>query len=151
MKTRSMTKPVRLECVNRVRNRWAYRYALSENDGVWEYEETVYDHEPAEDELMRTRNGYYDALTRERIESGWSWEGHAVWLSVENQHNHTAALSVALATGGMNLPYRVKVGSEDSPEFVDIKSTGELSAFVQAMQGWIAACVEEGWKLKNEK
>ncbi|WP_290200147.1 hypothetical protein, partial [uncultured Muribaculum sp.] len=81
-----------LECTNPVKNKWRVRWDVSTDEsGTTSYMEAEFDHRPSVDEVKSLIEGWISDATRERIISGFTYEGVPVWLSAENQTNYERA------------------------------------------------------------
>lgn len=90
-----------------------------------------------------------NAVTDEKILSGFVWNGMEVWLSSENQFNYKAAYDIAVQTNGANLPVRFKFGTTEKPIYYTFNTVEELSDFYMSAMSYINACLEEGWAKKD--
>ena len=75
--------------------RWDCKPLPGKDDmAVWA-EEILYG-KPAESEMRRIINGYYNGITDRKILQDFTWHGMPVWLSDENQRNYKAAYDLAV-------------------------------------------------------
>lgn len=91
----------------------------------------------------------FNEETKQRIVETFEWNGKAVWLSETNQHNYKAAYDLAVQTKGTNLPYKIKVGEEDSPEYIEFATVSEFKDFYLAVNEHINKCIADGWAKKD--
>ncbi len=138
-----------LECVNPVKGRWRLRWDVQEAEGGCSYMEEEYDHRPSLDEVRACIVGWENRRTAEAILSGMAWEGSVVWLSSENQFNYKSAYDLARQTDGANLPYTVKLGSDEAPVYRTFETVEGLGAFYRAVAEHIQTSIEEGWARKD--
>ena len=84
------------------------------------------------------------------IITGFSWDGHPVWLSIENQTNYKSAYDLAIQTEGDTLPYVIRVGADDSaPDYIRFNNRSDFADFYRAMVSHIQQCLANGWQLKD--
>ena len=77
------------------------------------------------------------------------WNSHKVWLSIENQNNYSNALDVAINTEGANLPYKVRFGTIEEPDYYTFTTVESLKAFWLACSKYITDSIKSGWALKD--
>ena len=92
---------------------------------------------------------YHIDQTDQKILSGLTYQNQMVWLSAENQANYKAAYDLAVQTQGENLPYKVKLGSEDEPSYREFSSLQDFKAFYLSIQRHIDTAIQEGWAKKD--
>ena len=90
-----------------------------------------------------------NSLTQETIREGFVWNGHKVWLSIENQLNYMSDFNLALQTGGENLPVTYKLGTDDEPEYYTFERVDELKDFWTKAKKHINTAIESG-RLKKD-
>ena len=94
-------------------------------------------------------NDYYNEKTNRKIFEGFKWEGKTVYLSNENQFNYKALYDIALQTDGASLPAKIKLGSDETPDYVEFKTVESFQQFYFACVAWINGCVNDGWVKKD--
>lgn len=95
--------------------------------------------------------GWIDRQTDERILSGHSYQGHLVWLNLENQSNYFRAYVFAMLSQGAILPLTFKLGTNEAPHLETFKTLDELSTFILGAFRHINDTVEAGWRRKYEQ
>lgn len=90
-----------------------------------------------------------DDTVKTQIIEDMVWNGHNVWLSLENQSNYKNALDIATRTDGSNLPYKVRFGSVDAPEYHEFETVSELEGFWCDCSNHIVSKLNAGWALKD--
>lgn len=131
-----------------------------ENGNGYDYRET-FDHIPTPEELRTVIHDHVDALTDEKILTGYQWTvlhgDHAgqtvnVWLSTENQNNFKAKHDAALAyPEEVRFPFSYKI-SEDADHkaiYETFQNIGELARFYLGGLNFIDSCLGAGWVEKN--
>lgn len=114
------------------------------------YLEAQLDHLPTLDEIRALVEAWIDSEVEELIRTGMRWNGHGVWLSVENQLNIATDFNLAVHTGGASLPATVKLGTDSDPVYHDFTDITELAGFYEAIQRHIADCRSKGWMRKAD-
>ena len=114
---------------------------------VWA-EEMLYN-KPAESEMRRIINGYYNGITDRKILQDFTWHGMHKWLSDENQRNYKAAYDLAMQTGGETLPEVFKFGSDEQPVYHTFGTMDELEEFYMSVYRHIEQCLADGWANKD--
>jgi hypothetical protein len=87
--------------------------------------------------------------TDERILTGYKYDGKQVWLSTENQFNYKAAYDLAVQTEGKSLPFTVKVGTTDEPEYITFETPDDMKAFYVGGLEYVQKCLADGWTEKD--
>lgn len=122
-----------------------YKGAPNEDD---ECEAVVrsYDHEPTMTEIKRDVLDLYNEMIQEKILSGHVFEGHQVWLSLENQINYKATYDLAVRLQGEqgSLPVTIKMGSDDAPYYRKFETVDDLEQFCLGVFTHIKTCLEQG-------
>ena len=147
-----------VECINhhigKYRFRWGVesiivnepedyeRVSFYETDLILSYKPRLSDVKSA---ILEAINADVD----ERIVSGFTWKGMAVWLSSENQFNYKAAYDLTLQSGGQTLPVLFKFGNTDEPIYYNFETVEELSDFYIGAMKHISDTLAEGWKEKD--
>lgn len=123
--------------------------------GYWEDEmggynlRHIFDHKPTAEEIRQTILAVIDATAQSEIESGMTYNGAVVWLSAENQRNYlSAALRVQNNIDGA-LPVTVKLGTDESPVFVQFDTGADYLAFFQAYTDHINEVLTKAWEEKK--
>lgn len=131
--------------------RWDYVETEEESGdpiiATWTFEK--FSSLPSTEYIKYMINNYYNERTNSLILSGFEWEGHKVWLSIENQTNYKNALDLAIQTNGESLPVTFKFGSSENPEYYEFKTINELKEFWVACNSHIQKCITDGWKIKD--
>lgn len=94
-------------------------------------------------------NGYYNDETNRKIYDGFKWDGKTVYLTQENQFNYKALYDIALQTNGATLPVKLKLGSDETPDYVEFTTLEDFQQFYFACVQWINQCVNDGWAKKD--
>lgn len=94
-------------------------------------------------------NGYYNEDTNRKIYDGFKWQGKTVYLTQENQFNYKALYDIALQTNGATLPVKLKLGSDETPDYVEFTTLADFQMFYFACVQWINDCVNAGWEAKD--
>lgn len=78
---------------------------------------------------------------REKIISGFVWNGIKVWLSEENQMNFTQGIA----------PVTLKIGESEEGESVYqlFETQEDMKSFADACIMWRQQCLKEGWQKKD--
>ncbi len=138
-----------LECTNPVKNKWRVRWDVSTDaTGTTSYMEEVFDHKPSVDEIKSLIEGWISDATRERIISGFSYEGVPVWLSTENQANYERAYIQASLCDG-TLPVTFKFGTDSEPVYRTFDNAEALGAFYRAFSEHIQQAQLDGWNARD--
>ena len=125
-----------LECTNPVRGYWRIRFDVQKKeDGSADYMEHRFYSKPTLEEVKTIITNFINEQTDLKILSGLRYDNQLVWLSAENQANYKAAYDLAVQTQGESLPYKVKLGTEDTP--------------VYKVQRHINDTINEGWARKD--
>lgn len=92
-----------------------------------------------------------NAMTKEKILSGFEWNGIKVWLSDANQRNFSDAQRIAVQTEGESLPVRFKLGetSEGEAIYHTFETLRDINNFYLAMVQYIQECLTNGWAMKD--
>lgn len=138
-----------VECISPKRNRWAVRWNVrEESDGVFSYMEEIIDHTPTAEDVRRIITAWVDEKTATEIREGMEYQGHLVWLSMENQVNYQREYSRAVATAGASLPVTVKLGTDETPVLVTFNTLEQITAFYEAVAQHISTAQARGWEYK---
>ncbi len=141
-----------LECTNPYKERWSVRWDIQPEEevaGAVNYEEAVFDHKPEPEEIRNTVLNRINYKVSSTIWENFTWKGHPVWLSAENQFNYKAACDLAVQTAGKSLPVTFKFGTDEEPVWYEFTTTEELTDFCTSMIAFIRTTVEAGWKEKS--
>lgn len=138
-----------IECTNPVRNRWRVRWDIQpDDDGNASFMEEEFNHRPSGEEIKSLISGWISDNTREKIISGFRYEGVPVWLSQENQSNYERSyLQATLCQGA--LPVTFKFGTDEEPVYRTFENATDLGAFYRAFSDYISQTQEEGWAAKD--
>ena len=112
-----------LECTNPVRGYWRIRFDVQKKeDGSADYMEHRFYSKPTLEEVKTIITNFINEQTDLKILSGLRYDNQLVWLSAENQANYKAAYDLAVQTQGESLPYKVKLGTEDTPVYKEFST-----------------------------
>lgn len=122
------------------------------NFASWEQE--VFTRKPELEEIKEMIINYYDGKTKNKILTGFAWEGKngeivTPYLSNENQFNYKAGYDLAYQTSGASLPFRLKYGNVTEPQYYDFTTIQEFSDFYSKCIEHINSCLQEGWNAKD--
>ena len=118
------------------------------------WEQETYTQKPELQEIKTMILDYFNRKTDEKILTGFAWttasgEPINVYLSAENQFNYKAAYDLAYQTGGASLPFKLKFGSVDNPQYYDFTDMREFQDFYFKCIEFINATLQEGWTAKD--
>lgn len=119
-----------------------------DEQGGYNYRETFKGRKPELSEIKDIIVSLVNASVDEKILSGYQWQGKAVWLSSENQFNYKSVYDLAVQTEGAILPFTVKLGSTDEPDFVTYSDLDTFKQFYTGAISYIQTCLQEGWTEK---
>lgn len=108
-----------------------------------------FDHEPTVEECRKAIYEVIDKQVQETILQGMQYNGLLVWLSAENQRNYQATALQVQTDAANALPVTVKLGTDESPEYVTFKTADEYIAFANAVTAHIRKALDEGWQEKQ--
>lgn len=120
-----------------------------------------FSHKPTKMELKQVIDDHINAITDEKILSGYQWtvkhgpdEGKTVnvWLSAENKENYKAKHDAAIIyPAKVPFPVRFKISedSEHKPIYEVFENLEELATFYLGGLAYIEQCVNEGWAEKD--
>lgn len=122
---------------------------------IQELPEHYTERDATEGELARRRDvsPVIEAIsirTQEAITNKFSYKGHDIKLSVENQINYKETLEFAKMTGGKNIPTLIKAKFGGRTTYLPINSISALEDFCLAMRSHIDRCLQRGWDLKRD-
>lgn len=116
------------------RSRWVIYYGFGKDndsdDYGWDYRHE-FDHRPTLDEIREVIFEQITENTRQRILAGFSWQGHLVWLSQENQLNYMRDYNL-VRNGERAMWPTYKFGTDDEPVLYTFDSVDEFFEFTQA-------------------
>lgn len=104
---------------------------------------------PTLEEVKTIITNFINEQTDLKILSGLRYDNQLVWLSAENQANYKAAYDLAVQTQGESLPYKVKLGTEDTPVYKEFSTLQDFKAFYLSVQRHINDTINEGWARKD--
>ncbi len=137
-----------LECTNPVSSKWRVRWNVVTDDaGTASYMEEEFGHKPSVNEIKSLIEGWISDATRERIVSGFSYEGVPVWLSAENQANYERAYIQSKIGSGVSAVF--KFGTDENPVYRRFENTAELEAFYKAFSEHIQQAQLDGWNARE--
>lgn len=92
-----------------------------------------------------------NAVTDEKILSGFVWNDKPVWLSEENQRNFSEAQRVAMMVPEQILPVTFKLGeqADGTPVYHEFQNAEELTAFYLQSVAYINQQLQQGWQEKD--
>lgn len=139
-----------IECVNPVRDKWRIRWDVQQQEnGNVNYMEVEFNHKPTDEEIRDTIVSGINQQTDQAILSGFTYKGHMVWLSSENQFNYKAAYDLALQTQGATLPVTFKFGTDDDPNYYQFETLEEFTDFYMQVLTFIQMTLANGWQKKD--
>ena len=118
-------------------------------DGSADYMEHRFYSKPTLEEVKTIITNFINEQTDLKILSGLRYDNQLVWLSAENQANYKAAYDLAVQTQGESLPYKVKLGTEDTPVYKEFSTLQDFKAFYLSVQRHINDTINEGWARKD--
>lgn len=131
--------------------RWDYTEFSEEEESpiiaTWTYEK--FSNLPSLEYVKTMINDYYNKQINDNIVSGFEWNGHKIWLSIENQTNYKNALDLAIQTNGENLPISFRFGESNDPDYYQFNTIEELKSFWIACNQHIQKCIVDGWNIKD--
>lgn len=137
-----------MECVNPVKNKWRVRWDVSTDEsGTTSYMEEEFGHRPSRDEIKSLICGWISGATREKIISGFSYEGVPVWLSQENQANYERAYIQSRTGNGVSVVF--KFGTDENPVYRRFEKAADLEKFYRAFSGHIQQAQLDGWNARD--
>lgn len=89
-----------------------------------------------------------------KILNGFSWGDESgttinVYLSSENQFNYKAAYDLAYQTDGQSLPFILKFGEQDNPQYYRFDTLEKFTDFYTSCINFINTTLQEGWNKKD--
>lgn len=139
-----------IECVNPVRDKWRIRWDVQQQEnGNVNYMEVEFNHKPTDEEIRDTIVSGINQQTDQAILSGFTYKGHMVWLSSENQFNYKAAYDLAMQTQGATLPVTFKFGTDDDPNYYQFETLEEFTDFYMQVLTFIQMTLANGWQKKD--
>lgn len=133
------------------RDKYELIYGFSEDEnGGWNWR-CRFDYKPSLDEIKKTILDQINAITDEKILTGFVWNGKPVWLSSENQFNYKAAYDVAIQMGGATLPIKFKLGEDENgePVYHTFTKLETFTDFYLKALAYITLILNEGWIEKD--
>lgn len=144
-----------VECINPRLQKYRVRFDVrpyinneGEEQGV-SFMEVEILHKPTLSEVKNIVLNGYNAITDEKILSGFEWNGMKVWLSTENQFNYKAAYDLAFQTNGASLPTVFKFGTTEEPVYHKFDTLEELADFYMKAMTYINEQLAIGWYKKD--
>ena len=118
------------------------------------WEQETYYKKPELQEIKNKILDYFNTKTDSKILTGFIWTPENgtpinVYLSSENQFNYKAAYDLAFQTKGESLPFRLKFGETDTPQYYDFTDMEVFSDFYYKCINYINTCLQEGWTEKD--
>lgn len=126
-------------------------YGYGEENGQgYDYRHS-FNHKPTAEEVRSVIVEQVNAITDEKILTGFVWKGNNVWLSTENQFNFKAAYDLAIQTGGVTLPVKFKLGEDvdGNPIYHTFTDLGEFTNFYTSAIAFVNQTLNEGWIEKD--
>lgn len=137
-----------LECTNPVKNKWRVRWDVSTDEsGTTSYMEEDFDHKPSAEEIKSLIEGWISEATRDKIVSGFSYDGVPVWLSTENQANYERAYIQSKLGHGVSTVF--KFGTDENPVYRRFENPADLEAFFHAYSEHIQQTQLDGWNARE--
>lgn len=132
------------------RQKWELIYGYG-TDGTmgWNWRKR-YTRKPTMDEIKADVTEQINRNVDEKILCGMTYNGMQVWLSIENQLNYKAAYDLAVQTDGQTLPVKIKLGTEEAPQYHTFETVEELKDFYVAAVAHIQDSLAEGWTEKDD-
>jgi len=115
--------------------------------GGFNYREK-FKHRPAVSELKAAYHEAVNEGVQEKILKGFEYDGSLVWLDANNQRDYLA-FAVQVQGGTTVYPIVVKLGTEESPRYVEFGTAEEYMSFFDAVMGHIREALHEGWEEKE--
>lgn len=139
-----------IECVSPKKGKWRVRWDVeTSDDGVTSYMEEEFQGKPSVETVRNLVLGWMNDRIDETILSGFTYDGHAVWLSQENQFNYKSAYDLAVQTQGKTLPVTFKLGTDKEPSYVEFDSIEKLQDFYTKAVSFIQQTLADGWQKKD--
>lgn len=139
-----------LECTNPVRNKWRVRWDVTTDEsGITSFMEEEFSHKPSADEIKNLICGWIDEQTKEKILSGFLFEGNIVWLSIENQTNYERDYIKAHLGLPDSLPVTFKFGTDEQPVYRVFESKEDIENFYQGYTTHVRQTQLDGWNAKD--
>lgn len=113
--------------------------------GAYQYRQTLH-FKPTLGYLKEMIIAQVNANTEENIKQGFSWKGHLVWLSKENQLNYERDFAVVDED---SLP-TYKFGTDEEPVYYTFESLKEFQEFTAAWSKHVRETLVASWKEKGE-
>lgn len=153
MITYSKIEPALVEQTNSIKGicriRWDIKSFSDSVSSFYSYQEEVLNYKPTLLEIRNIICDYYNGIASQKILGDYTWQGHKVWLSAENQADYTA-IYLRVKTGENIFPIKLKFGNVDAPEYYDFAGVSEYAAFYNALQDHIQNCLQNCWKEKDD-
>ena len=116
--------------------------------------EERYSYRPCLDEIKSMILDYFNDETDRKILTGFIWTPASgvpinVYLSAENQFDYKAAYDLAFQTNGATLPFTLKFGEVDAPQYYDFTTLEDFSDFIHKCFSFINQTVHDGWDKKD--
>lgn len=111
--------------------------------------EEIFYHLPTIGEIRSMVYNYFNNITNDKILKGFNWNGLSIWLSPENQHNYKAAYDLAIQTNGDSLPYKIKYGNDENPNYYLFTDLSDLTQFYKESFKFIEDTLQECWDKKD--
>ena len=146
---------------------WSYKPVMiddsdSSESEITQYEDPVFASWMQETfsekpDLLQIKKIILDNINSEidkRILNGFSWnDGNGmvinVYLSSENQFNYKAAYDLAYQTNGNSLPFVLKFGEIDNPQYYMFNDLDKFTDFYTSCINFINSTLQEGWNQKD--
>lgn len=135
---------------NEYRIRWGFD--IDEQSHKMSYTELEWKGEYNVDVLKKIVEKWYNDQCDNEILQGLTFQGNAVWLSLENQFNFKAAYDFAFQNEVLGLEYEspiFKLGSTDVPVYKTFDSFMELTDFIKQCFTHIKVTLDKYWILKD--
>lgn len=108
-------------------------------------------------DIQQIKNIILDNINNQidkKILNGFSWDdGNGtiinVYLSSENQFNYKAAYDLAYQTNGSSLPFILKFGEMDEPQYYTFNDLDKFTDFYTSCINFINNTLQDGWNMKD--
>ncbi|MBQ9525131.1 MAG: hypothetical protein IJR69_08455 [Bacteroidaceae bacterium] len=102
-----------------------------------------FDHKPTAEEIKEQVIAAIDMETRERITSGFTYDGYKVNLTLENQFNYSMFKNMG------RYPVIIKVQDSEGNDVTLSLTKDNYSAFYSSVQNHIKECLQSCWQEKT--
>lgn len=117
--------------------------------GMCSYSYIVYSSKPDVATIKNDIEEIINYNVSNKITKCFKWNGINVNLSLENQTNYKASYDLAIQTGGLNLPIRIKGIKNGKTEYLLFFTVADFTEFYMALNKFINKCLNDGWDKKD--